>query len=249
MQSFSALLTHRVQGRSLEQLSFIEIFAGTGGLSAAIRHIGLDAVGIDHVVAKRALAPVLRLDLSTEDGKALMWDMLARPSVAFVHLGPPCGTSSRARDIANGGPPPLRSDRFPDGRPNLTGTDLARVTTANALYHLVMAFCCQQGILCTIENPSRSFAWQTSHLRGPLRPWSSTLVSIHLHTCMFGSSRRKATKLLANHPGCNAWAACVMINTHMRHGVVSDPAGPLPLRWHTHPSYVVPGPKPAKTSS
>ena len=195
---------HRVQGRSLEQLRFIEIFAGTGGLSAAIRHIGLSAVGIDHVVAKRALAPVLHLDLSTEDGQALMWDMLARPSVAFVHLGPPCGTSSRARDIANGGPPPLRSDRFPDGRPNLTGTDLARVTTANALYHLsgaVMAFCCQQGILCTIENPSRSFAWQTTHLRGPLRPWSSNLVSIHLHTCMFGSSRRKATKLLANHPG------------------------------------------------
>ena len=203
-QSFSALLADRVHGRSLEQLSFVELFAGTGGLSAAIRHVGLAAIGIDHVVAKRALAPVLHLDLSQEAGQALMWDMLARPGVVFVHLGPPCGTSSRARDIANGGPPPLRSDRFPDGRPSLAGTNRARVDTANLLYQLsgqVMAFCCRHGILCTIENPSRSFAWQTSHLQKPLQPWSPMLTSIHLHACMFGSQRRKATKLLANHPG------------------------------------------------
>ena len=152
----------------------------------------------------RALAPVLHLDLLQPHGQQLLWDMLQRPGVAFVHLGPPCGTSSRAREINNGGPPPLCTEHRPDGRPHLSGSDLARVQAANSLYALtgqVMSFCCRSGILCTIENPLRSLAWLTSHLKRPLAPWAHQLVSVQLHACMFGSTRRKATKLLANHPG------------------------------------------------
>ena len=56
-----------------------------------------------------------------------------------VHLGPPCGTSSRARDIrrhSGPDPKPLRSRMHPDGLPSLTGTDLQRVLSANVLYQL-----------------------------------------------------------------------------------------------------------------
>ena len=202
---FQVLFNTRVKARSFEQLSFVEVFAGTAGLTSAVRQIGFgSAVGIDHVIAKRAMAPVLHLDLLQPPGQQLLWDMLRRPGVAFVHLGPPCGTSSRARDIANGGPPPLRSASHPDGRPHLAGPDLARVQAANQLYALsaeVTSFCCSAGILCTLENPSRFWAWSTSNLRQPLHPWAHQLVSVHLHACMFGSRRRKATKLLTNHPG------------------------------------------------
>ena len=93
---FQALFNARVKARSFEQLSFVEVFAGTAGLSCAIRQIGFgSAVGIDHVVAKRALAPVLHLDLLQLHGQQILWDMLHRPGVAFVHLGPPCGTGAR----------------------------------------------------------------------------------------------------------------------------------------------------------
>ena len=250
-QSFSALLTHRVQGRSLEQLSFIGIFAGTGGLSAAIRHIGLDAVGIDHVVAKRALAPVLHLDLSTEDGKVLMWDM----------LGPVLPSFTSALPVARHHVPVT----LPMGahRPSGPIGSLMVVPTSPALTWLESPLPTR----CTISvapswpfaaNRASSAPFRTHHAHSHGRPATSVVRfgrgprhssrSIFTPACSALHGARPPSSLPTT-PASNAWAACVMINTHMSRGVVSDPAGPLPLRWHTRPSYVVPGPKPAKTSS
>ena len=69
-------------------------------------------------------------DLTDSNGVSLLWRMLSQPNVAMVHLGPPCGTSSRARDIRPG-PQPLRSSRFPEGLPHLRGVSLRRVKGAN----------------------------------------------------------------------------------------------------------------------
>ena len=165
--------------------------------------------------------------------------MLARPNLAYVHLGPPCGTSSRARDIKNHGPPPLRTDLHPDGKPNLKDLDARRVRSANALYHLsgqVLAYCCRHGILCTIENPSRSFAWQTSHLRQPLKPWASSLTAVHFHHCMFGSTRRKATKLLCNHAGFTR------LSLQCDDGHPHEPWGRVRNGWATALEVAYPGP-------
>ena len=52
------------------------------------------------------------------------WTLL---NATALHLAPPCGTSSRARELPNG-PPPLRSLEFPDGLPSLSGLDALRVS-------------------------------------------------------------------------------------------------------------------------
>ena len=116
----------------------LELFCGTGRLTAAIRRLGLnDSVGIDNVAHKHLTCPILKLDLTTDECLTLVENMLAQDRLAYIHMAPPCGTSSRARLIRRKGrynPPPARSDRFPDGLPSLQGSLRARVDAANRLY-------------------------------------------------------------------------------------------------------------------
>ena len=79
---------------------------------------------------------------------------------------------------------------------NLQGVDLQRVTSAHALYHLVgrlAKICYNKGILLCIQNPARSIFWLVSAMQ-PCR--ARPCESAFLHHCMFGSRRRKATRLM-----------------------------------------------------
>ena len=205
--SFRELLSAKVQGNPLEKLVMIELFSGTAGLTAEVRKLGLkQSIGIDAHVAAHTKAPVIRIDLSKAEGQALMWKILDNPRVVYVHAGPPCGTSSRARDIRRRrgpDPKPLRSILHPDGLPSLQGIHATRVRVANGLYSLsgqVMRFCVNRGLLCSIENPNRSYAWLTKSLRQHVAPISQDLHSVIFDHCCYGSRRKKGTKLLVNDP-------------------------------------------------
>lgn len=117
----------------------IEFCSGSGGLTAALRAHGFrQSFGVDNASLKRPKAPILQVDLSTPACRPLLSRWLASPSLCYIHVGPPCGTAARARERRMSrtahGPPPLRSAIFPDGLPDLSGFDKARVVRANALY-------------------------------------------------------------------------------------------------------------------
>ena len=203
--SFQSKLAARVAGKPLSRLFVIEIFSGTGGLTAAVRRMGMtQSIGIDAHVTKQVKSPVIRIDLATEPGQQLLWRILRQESVAAIHMGPPCGTSSRAREIRRKGqynPPPLRSTQYPDGLPTLKGTSYQKVCTANQLYALcsqIMEWATANGIIASIENPLRSHAWKTTHMNKHLA--GIQLYSVEFHHCRYGASRRKRTKILCNHP-------------------------------------------------
>ena len=196
----------RVRGISLADLIFVEVFSGTAGLTAEVRRLGCQhSTAVDAHVTKQVKAPVLRIDLSTMAGQTLLWRILKEPRVFAIHLGPPCGTSSRAREIKRKfgfSPRPLRSVQHPDGLPNLAPRDHARVETANSLYQLsgaVMAYATENGILCTLENPARSHMWSTTFLNDQLKCVHDQLFKVFFHHCAFGSKRKKHTQLLVNH--------------------------------------------------
>lgn len=179
----------------------IEIFAGTGNLTAWIRKVGLtSSFGIDSTRFKNAKAPILTLDLLTQNGRTLLFQFLRNERVIAAWLAPPCGTSSKARTIPNGGPPPLRDDFYPDGFSTLNSADLARVESANALYSLsaeVIDFCCEHGVLVFCENPFTSIFWKTSHF---LKCKHLDELTFQAHTaCAYGSKRPKRTLLASNH--------------------------------------------------
>ena len=203
-ETFSSKLTARIASQPLSHLLAVEVFSGTGGLTASVRKIGMSqSLGVDAHVSKQVKAPIIRLNLADNNGQALLWKILENPRLVYIHLGPPCGTSSRAREIRrfNGKCPlPLRSTEHPNGLPHLRGVDKRKVDTANVLYALtgaIMKHATDLGILATIENPLRSHMWRTSFLTRPLCDLS--LFPVQFHHCMYGATRRKRTKLLCNH--------------------------------------------------
>ena len=116
LEEFLAKPSSRVSGKPLHQLMFVEVFAGTAGFCAAVRRQGLHrSVGVDHQAPRNVQAPLVVLDLTNTGQRTLLLQMLQNPDVVACHLAPPCGTSSLARNIPNGGPPPLRSPQHPDG--------------------------------------------------------------------------------------------------------------------------------------
>ena len=140
--------------------------------------------------------------------------MLDDEDLVFLHFAPPCGTASRARDIRRTDgydPPKLRSTCAPDGLPFLTGVLQDRVTAANELYSFTGRLCSEcwdRGVLFCVENPWRSYMWDTSH-------WRSHTASLPLHHtvfqhCMYGGVRDKTTRF------------CHVVDTFCSLGVMCD---------------------------
>ena len=79
----------------------IELFAGSAGVTFAMKHFFKQSFGVDHK-SGAAKARVVCLDLTITTNQDCLW----------VHSGVPCGTASKARQIRMSkkkhGPPPLR---------------------------------------------------------------------------------------------------------------------------------------------
>ena len=177
----------------------LEICAGSARLSLAFRTCGFSVVGLDHSYNRfEPEALVLDVDLSDSNSHHLVWAWLRHPRLLFVAMAPPCGTSTRAREIP-GGPRPLRSDKHPCGIPGLSPGEQLRVDKANTIYALcidVAKHCLNSGILFMIDNPDRSLMWSLGLFRELLtRP---TVIDVCYDACMMGGTRKKAQRLRTN---------------------------------------------------
>ena len=180
----------------------MELFCGSGNLTFAMKHFFPDSFGVDHKVGKQRVK-VICLDLTREDHQELVTQWAMSGQCLWVHFGIPCGTASMARykrlSKKIHGPPPLRSSRWPDGLPNVTGTNLLRLRAANRLYAFMSKLIIQlesSNITWTVENPWTSLLWVTSY-------WKKVDSQVHafyaeLHNCMFGGQRMKRTCIASN---------------------------------------------------
>lgn len=139
----------------------VEIFCGSARLTASLKVLGLSSsFGVDHKVDK-AISSAKELDLTKHEHQQTLFYWLRSPLVVGAFLSPPCGTCSLARKIqlrdSNGrpiaGPRPLRSSACPEGLPNLTAAERARVSSANRLYELVakiVSFANDHGLIVVV---------------------------------------------------------------------------------------------------
>ena len=109
--------------------------------------------------------------------------------------------STSAARGSHGGPSVLRTLSEPLGVPDLHGCDLQRACLANQLYAFVakaLAECFELGILFSLEHPFRSLFWQLLVIMQALHriPHATS----DFHHCMFGSLRRKHSKLVHSVP-------------------------------------------------
>ena len=210
-----------------KQCFLLELFCGTAGVTAAFKQLGGEALGLDNVVKKGKLrGPVAKADLCTCENQQLVLQMLKDGRVEALMLAPPCGASSRAREIAirdhRGrlvGPVPLRSAKYPDGLPWLRGLNALKTKLANKLYAfsrevLDVAVAC--GIPIIIENPKRSWMWKTSFFSS-LDPACRFQ---QIHNCMYGGARLKRTAFLMNFEAPNLLLECDGSHSHLPWGQI-----------------------------
>ena len=195
-----------------KSLFLLDIFCGTAGVAAAFQNCGGEALGLDHLCDRRRMkGPVAKVDLA-------------------IMLAPPCGTSSRAREIPvpamlrlrrNRQPVPLRSDAEPMGLSTLRGVAKLKVEAANRLYRFtrqVIDLCIEINIPFICENPKRSLMWKTDPFLG--LPASCRFQFIH--ACMYGSQRNKRTAFLMNFHAANLQLECDGKHQHLPWGLVDD---------------------------
>ena len=208
----------------------LDVFAGTAGVAAAFIQLGGEALGLDHVVdKKRVRGPVSRVDLCKAESQAQVLKWLDDGKIDCVMLAPPCGTSSRAREIPvyksgrkRNAPRPLRSQSFPNGLPNLRGLDQIKVRLANKLYKFarkVIDKCIDLQVPFICENPQRSWMWDTSFFADLPKECRFQCI----HSCMYGSARLKKTAFLMNFDAPNLLQTCDGKHVHLPWGQTISP--------------------------
>ena len=173
----------------------IEVFSGMSRLSACLKQLGFDAIAVDHKRVPGAACHVHLVDLCATEGVELVRRWLAMPNCVGIWFAPPCGTASRAREIKGvPGPPPLRSEKFPNGLPQLKGQSLLRVTLANQLYECVSDLVLEaasRNLVIGVENPRQSLYWRTSMFARIAHLLQFTA----FQSCAYGSRRPKWTAI------------------------------------------------------
>ena len=109
----------------------------------------------------------------------------------MLWIGIPCCTWSRARR-PGAGPPPLRSDRYLMGYPDLKGQARSTVRLHNKIMYKVcelVELCRDCGVDWVIENPASSRLWLTR----PMKKVMCGATFFSLDFCQYGERWRKRT--------------------------------------------------------
>ena len=181
---------------------FLELCAGSASLSAEVRRLGVEVLAFDLEANRhQTKCKVISLDLSLPHAFERLEALVTTCHVLAVHMGPPCGTCSKARGIpmadSSAGPQPLRDEHNLLGLPNLGRRDQERVSAANALYArlgLLVETLERLQIPWTIENPTNSFLWDLPDFAFAMAHGNKH----DCHACAFGSSRKKLTSFLSD---------------------------------------------------
>ena len=178
----------------------IELCAGSAMLSACFAEQGWNVFPVDHSANRfHPLAKVCNLDLAHKSSWQYLSWLLANHRVAYIHVAPPCGTCSRAREIQRGSSDPrvLRTNEFPLGLPTLNGSDKDRVMTANAIYNGMTSFLLEaqeKNIIWSVENPKNSLLWEI--------PFVHALIAhghfVDFDACCYGGERLVTKAFLTN---------------------------------------------------
>ena len=125
--------TVRCSGRKAKtrpsSLVCLELFSGSGHLSKKLRSHGLAVESWDILAGPQ-------FDLLKRQHVENIIDRICANKIAYVHVGLPCQSWSRARRSDGRGPGPLRDDdRFLMGLPGLSAKDRDKVSQGNRLLH------------------------------------------------------------------------------------------------------------------
>ena len=216
----------------------LELFCGTARVCAQFRTQGGRALGVDHHLKRAKLkAAAVQLDLTQQWVQDLIVKEITLGRISGIHLGPPCGTASKARNIpikrklvkkGAPNPQPLRSSAYPLGFPWLKGLNKVKVQAANCLYEFsanLVLLCEKHDVLFTVENPENSLMWETPFFKPLLQRFYFHVID----ACEYGSEHKKSTAFLANFDAPRLKQVVLVITVMLpgRSGNLNQVTGPL----------------------
>lgn len=172
---------------------FLEIFSGSGRLGKKVAQV----TGWPTLLWDIELGQQYDLLVFSNRVKIRQW--MKAGWIRGFHLGTPCESFTRARDIPPG-PPPLRSDQQPLGLSGLKPHDQTKVVVGNIFMRWsagLLALACMLNIPGTLENPQRSRLWLCPPIQQIVRRRVSQLAVTHY--CGWGMPWKKPTAFLAVH--------------------------------------------------
>ena len=172
---------------------FLEIFSGSGHLANSIsKHTAWPTLLWDIFLGEE-------YDLRSPKNRRLIASWLRGGHISGLHLGTPCESFTRARDVPPG-PPPLRSDQKPLGLDGLKAHDQLKVMIGNLFMRFsvfILLLCGTLKIPASLENPAGSRLWICPPVLALLRRRFCRLYETHY--CFWGKPFKKATKFLSIH--------------------------------------------------
>lgn len=176
----------------------MELFAGFGGLTQAIKDVGGRVVEPQDTMYGQ--------DLGTDEGFIAA---LEEPA-DWKHMAPPCRTFTKARrKDHHGHAKRLRTATHPEGRGD------AETTEANLLADRCASIAEDQdekGLFFSIENPLESFIWELKSMKRIAQRKGVMLT--RLDQCAYGGPHHKPTGLLHNAPWLKKGKRCSEAPAH-----------------------------------
>ena len=169
---------------------FLEVFSGSGRLSRAMSRRGYRVLAWD-------IRHGAEYDLRDPAKRRLIRGWILAGLILGVHLGTPCGSWSRARDIQPG-PPRLRSDTHVLGLPDLSASSQSAVEFGNQMMRFSVSLLLvakRMQVPCSMENPSTSRIWLAPAVASLIRSRAWSFVNTDF--CQWGAPWRKRTSFLA----------------------------------------------------
>ena len=184
---------------------FVELYAGSGGVSCQLRALGYGAIAFEINHGEH-------FDLLNRTVNQILRGWISGGVVRGMHLGTPCGSWSRARRGPAGSAwAPIRSSEHIWGLPNLAQHDAQKVKVGNRTLRQscqAIASCVKLGIPVSIENPVNSLLWQAPPMAQLLQHPSCRVVT--LDQCAWQARWRKRTRIAAWNAGdlCHLHKLC-----------------------------------------
>ena len=241
LQNLDVQQQHSTDETPKTGLLFVEVFAGSAKLSHSARERGFRTMAIDHGGNQHEPHHEISVyDLTSPVAQSQLLETLEDDVPGSMHMAPPCGTCSRARErplkgLGNFAPKPLRDEHHPFGYPWLKGLDQTRVLQSNLLYAFVvdlLFFAFTYNIVISVENPTNSWLWvilkELVVARGneQFRRWYQKLEAVEFSNCAWGGSRPKNTRWLSTPTVYSSMAKpCPQNHVHKPYRVTRNQGG------------------------
>ena len=174
----------------------MELFSGTGHLSKRWRR-QYPQHSIPVFEWDVAFGP--QFDVTLKQNQKFLRGLVAARKLAWVWMGTPCTSWSRARNIP-GGPPPLRDSQSLMGKPNLKPHDVSKVRIGNQTMRFsasLLNTCHLHRVPAVVENPHSSWLWSAPAMQSAARLRAASRVFTDY--CQYGQPWRNRTALLSVH--------------------------------------------------